>query len=95
MRVAWLEGGKGRSLARKTEGIRRAGVQYQWTDGASQLTGDMSCAAPLGRFDWDHDAIVTAVSLESRDPDPDERRGSSSVSDILARDIGVGVNHRK
>ena len=67
-------------------------MQYQWTDGASQLTGDMSCAAPLGRFDWDHDAIVTAVSLESPSRDPDLRRASSSVSDILARDIGVGVN---
>ena len=70
----------------------RTGVQYQWTDGASQLTGDMSCVAPLGCFDWDHDAILTAVSLESPSRDSDLRRVSSSVSDILERDIGVGVN---
>ena len=75
LRVVWLEGGKV-SLVRKTRGIRSAGVQYQRTDGASQLTGDMSGVAPLGRFDQYHDATVTAVSLESRSRDLDLRRVS-------------------
>ena len=39
-----------------------------------------------------HDSVVTAVSLESRSRDLDLRRVSSSVSDVLARDIGVRVN---
>ena len=80
------------SLVRKTRAIRSAGVQYQRTEGASQLTGDMLGVAPLGRFDQYHDATVTAVSLESRSRDLDLRRVSSSVSDVLARDIGVRVN---
>ena len=52
----------------------------------------MSCVAPHGRIDQYHDAIVTAVSLESRFRDPNLQRERSSVSDILARDIGSGVN---
>ena len=91
LRVVWFEGRK-RRLLRNGQGYLRAGVRHQWTDGASQLTGDMSCVAPLGRIDQYHDAFVTAVSLESRSRDPDLQRVCSSVSDILARDIGVGVN---
>ena len=53
---------------------------------------DTSGVALLGRFGQYRDAIVTAVSLESGSRDPDLRGASSSVSDILARDIGVGVN---
>ena len=67
-------------------------MQYRWTDGASHLTEDMLGVAPLGRFDQYHESVVTAVSLESRSRDLDLRRVSSSVSVLLARDIGVGVN---
>ena len=67
-------------------------MQYQWTDGVSQLTEDMSCVAHLGRIDWDHYAVATAASLESRSRGPDLRQVSASVADVLARDIDFGVS---
>ena len=58
----------------------------------SQLTEDMSCVANFGSIDWDHDAVATAASLESRSRGPNLRRVSASVADVLARVIGFGVN---
>ena len=84
LRVVCFEGGKGNFLSETGE-IRRGGVQYQWTDG-------VSCVAHLGRFDWDHDAVATAAFLESRSRGPNLRRVSASVADVLALDIGFGVN---
>ena len=57
----------------------------------SQLTEDMPCVAHLGRFDWDHDAVATAASLEFRSRGPNLRRVSASVANVHARDIGFGV----